>query len=149
MGPFFIDGNLTSEKYVDLLHIQVIPEIRNIVEIVVDNVWFQQDGAQCHFALIVRHLLNTTFPGRWIGRRGAIEWPPRSPDLTPLDYFYWGYLKNRVYETKPAHIDELRERIIQCSNLITPEILQKVNDIMYARLVHCQVAGGEQFEHFM
>jgi len=40
------------------------------------------------------------YPERWIGRRGAIKWPPRSPDLTPLDYFMWGYLKERVYKTK-------------------------------------------------
>ena len=27
-------------------------------------------------------------PNRWIGQRGNIEFPPRSPDLTPLDFFY-------------------------------------------------------------
>lgn len=36
------------------------------------------------------------FPGKWIGTHSSIPWPPRSPDLTCLDYFLWGYLKNKV-----------------------------------------------------
>jgi len=34
---------------------------------------------------------------RWIGRGGPIPWPPRSPDLNSLDFFFWGYLKETVY----------------------------------------------------
>ncbi|XP_011860094.1 PREDICTED: uncharacterized protein LOC105557457 [Vollenhovia emeryi] len=101
IGPFFIDGNLTSEKYVNLLNDNIIPAIQAIVGDAFENVWFQQDGAQVHFTLIVRNVLNNVFPDRWIGRRGTIEWPPRSPDLSPLDFFYWGYLKSKVFETKP------------------------------------------------
>ncbi|KAG8289720.1 hypothetical protein J6590_098624, partial [Homalodisca vitripennis] len=46
-----------------------------------------QDGAPPHYGLHVREYLNNIFPNRLIGRRGSIEWPPRSPDLSPLDYF--------------------------------------------------------------
>jgi hypothetical protein len=31
---------------------------------------------------------------------GPIARPPRSPDLTPLDFFLWGYVKNTVYQVK-------------------------------------------------
>ena len=31
-----------------------------------------------------------TFSGRWFGRGGPTAWPPRSPDLTPLDFFCMG-----------------------------------------------------------
>jgi hypothetical protein len=31
--------------------------------------------------------LNEKFPNVWIGRGGPIHWPPRSPDLTPMDFF--------------------------------------------------------------
>jgi len=54
------------------------------------------------YGLNVRAFLNNVFRARWIGRRGEIEWPARSPDLTPLDYFLWDYLKDRVYRTKPT-----------------------------------------------
>ncbi|EFN86571.1 hypothetical protein EAI_17558, partial [Harpegnathos saltator] len=64
----------------------------------------QQDDAPPHYAVIVRQFLTDTVPNRWIGRHGEIEWPSRSPDLPPLDYFLWGYVKNNVYATKPANL---------------------------------------------
>lgn len=61
--------------------------------------WFQHDGASTHFARTVQNHLNQQFPAQWIGRGRPIKWPPRSPDLTPLDFFLWGYMKSLVYET--------------------------------------------------
>lgn len=147
VGPFFIDGNLNAQKYLDLLNNSIIPAIRNIVQGAFDNVWFQQDGAQPHYALIVRDFLNNIFPEKWIGRRGAVEWPPRSPDLTPLDFFYWGYLKGKVYETKPTDIDDLRERICNVSSEISANMLQNVTNQHYVRFSHCQLKYGGHFEH--
>jgi hypothetical protein len=43
--------------------------------------------------------LDRTFPGRWIGRDGPMPWPPRSSDITPLDFFLWGYVKSNVFRT--------------------------------------------------
>jgi hypothetical protein len=51
------------------------------------DISLQQDVARPHFGINVRQYLDATFPERWIGSRGAIEWPPRSPDLTPLIFF--------------------------------------------------------------
>ncbi|GBO40468.1 hypothetical protein AVEN_267533-1 [Araneus ventricosus] len=36
-----------------------------------------------------------------MGYGGYVEWPPCSPELNPLDFFLWGYIKQRVYETPP------------------------------------------------
>ena len=41
----------------------------------------------------VTTFLDETFPGRWVGRGGHTAWPPRSPDLTTLDFFAWGLLR--------------------------------------------------------
>jgi hypothetical protein len=57
---------------------------------------FQKDGTPPHFSLQVHFALNAKFPNWWIGRSGSIAWLPRSPDLTPLDFFMWGYVKNIV-----------------------------------------------------
>ena len=54
---------------------------------------FQQDGAPPHWGSHVRRFLDATFPNRWTGRDGPTPWPPRSPDITPLDFFLWGYVK--------------------------------------------------------
>jgi len=40
-------------------------------------------------------------------------WPPRSPDLTPPDYFLWGYLKGIVYQNEPRTIDALKANITE------------------------------------
>jgi hypothetical protein len=60
----------------------------------------------------IRYLLNRHFPGRWIGRRGPITWPPQSPHITPLDFFLWRYVKDRVYATPVPDIATLRTRIV-------------------------------------
>ncbi|GFO09156.1 transposable element tc3 transposase [Plakobranchus ocellatus] len=75
----------------------------------------------------VRNYLNPTFPGRRIGRRGPVEWPPRSPDLSPLDYFPWRHLKLKavVYQNLPRTPDDLKDAIVtECQKIIT-EILKE------------------------
>jgi hypothetical protein len=34
---------------------------------------------------------------------GDLSWPPLSPDLAAPDFFLWGYLKERGYQTKPRN----------------------------------------------
>jgi hypothetical protein len=51
---------------------------------------FQHDGAPAHYNRLVTHHLNLTFPERWIGCGGYIQWPPKSPEYIPLDFVY-GY----------------------------------------------------------
>lgn len=59
-----------------------------------------------HFRLHVRDFLNQVHGVRCIGRGGPIAWPPRSPDLNPLD-FLWDHLKNGVYRTEVKTVDDL------------------------------------------
>ena len=49
---------------------------------------------------------------------GAVAWPPRSPDLTPLDYYLWGHMKTLVYETKVESRAALRDRIFAAAELM-------------------------------
>ncbi|GFT28838.1 putative LOC100569746 [Trichonephila clavipes] len=70
-----------------------IPELNNHD---VQELWFQQNGATCHTARAPIDLLKDTFGDRLISRFGPVNWPPRSCDLTPLDYFLWGYVKSLV-----------------------------------------------------
>jgi hypothetical protein len=110
------------------------------------DIWFQHDGAPSHFGTNVRQYYDATFLARWIGRRGAIEWP-RSPDLTPLDFFLWGYLKSKVYFNRPNNVDELRQRIRAEVEHITPEVLERSVQSVYTHIDQCQMVDGEQFEH--
>jgi hypothetical protein len=72
----------------------------------------------------VREYLNTCFPVRWIGPAEPIAWPPRSLDLTPLDFFLWGFIKDRVFIAPlPANVAKLRTRITAAVVEVMPELL--------------------------
>ena len=159
IGPFFLEENLTGQLYLNLLENAIYPSIVQSLENQVDengamelsenNLHFQQDGAPPHYALAVREWLNEQFPGTWIGRRGAIEWPARSPDLTPLDFFLWGYLKSKVYKTPPANIQELKCRItLECRG-ITRQTFANVREEFQNRLYYCLANNGAHFEHLI
>ncbi|GFW82696.1 DUF4817 domain-containing protein [Trichonephila clavipes] len=86
-----------------------IPELNNHD---VQELWFQQDGATCHTARATIDLLKDTFGDRLISRFGRPRFsPPRSCDLTPLDYFLWSYVKSLVYADKPQTLDHLEDNI--------------------------------------
>jgi hypothetical protein len=53
---------------------------------------FQLDGASPHFGCTVRESLNRTVLGRWTARLGEVPWPRKSPDLIPLDFYFWGFV---------------------------------------------------------
>lgn len=38
--------------------------------------------------------------GRGMTEDEVIPWPARSPDLKPLDFFFWGSLKDKIYNSK-------------------------------------------------
>ncbi len=105
---------------------------------------FQQDGAPAHYSLQVRGWLDQKFPNRWIGRRGPIEWPACSPDLSPCDFFLWGYLKNVVYRERPATIKQLRDRISRVCAEISIEFCENACKSVAKRFKDCSEAGGQQ-----
>ena len=85
---------------------------------------FQQDGAPTHRASHVRQFLDATFPNRWIGRDGPTPWPPRSPDIAHLDFFLWGYVKDKVFSTPVPDITNLKARITDAFDTITGDMLE-------------------------
>ncbi|GFX18791.1 uncharacterized protein TNCV_3019471 [Trichonephila clavipes] len=92
----------------------------------VQELWFQQDGATCYTARATIDLLKDTFGDRLISRFGPVNWPPRSCDLTPLDYSLWGYVKSLAYADKPQTLDHLEDNIRRVIADIRPQMLQKV-----------------------
>ena len=58
--------------------------------------YFQHDGAPPHYIQRVREYLNEFFPDRWLGHGRPVAWPPRLPDLAPLDYYLCGYMETLV-----------------------------------------------------
>ncbi|KAJ4447058.1 hypothetical protein ANN_09047 [Periplaneta americana] len=73
-------------------------------------------------------------------------WPPRSPDLTTPAFFLWGYLKDRVYATRPQTLDDLKH-ITQEIQAIDNRVLQRVASNMERR-VKLYYAGWRTFSTF-
>ncbi|GFV58333.1 DUF4817 domain-containing protein [Trichonephila clavipes] len=104
--------------------------------------WFQQDGATCHTARATIDLLKDTFGDRLISRFGPVNWPPRSCDLTLLDYFLWGYLKSLVYADKPQTLDHLEDNICRVIADIRPQMLEKSHRKLTSRLDYIRASRG-------
>jgi len=129
IGPYFYDGSLTGQRYLVFLQ-NILPLLMDCITLQIRaNMWLQQDGAPPHNANMVKHYLNQHFPQRWLGTNGPLQWPPRSPDLTPLDFFLWGYLKNNVYAEQSTSLDDLKERITSACKTVTSEMLKSVFNI--------------------
>ncbi|GFT40711.1 hypothetical protein TNCV_4042091 [Trichonephila clavipes] len=103
---------------------------------------FQQDGATCHTARATIYLLKDTFGDRLISRFGPVNWPPRSCDLTPLDYFLWGYVKSLVYADKPQTLDHLEDNIRRVIADIRPQMLEKFIENWTSRLDYIRASRG-------
>ncbi|GFU94146.1 DUF4817 domain-containing protein [Trichonephila clavipes] len=108
----------------------------------VQELWFQQDGATCHTARATIDLLKDTFGDRLISRFGPVNWPPRSCDLTPLDYFLWSYVKSLVYADKPQTLDHLEDNIRRVIADIRPQMLEKVIENWTSRLNYIRASRG-------
>ncbi|GFV76065.1 putative DD41D transposase [Trichonephila clavipes] len=87
-------------------------------------------------------LLKDTFGDRLILRFGPVNWPPRSCDLTPLDYFLWGYVKSLVYADKPQTLDHLEDNIRRVIADIRPQMLEKVIGNWTSRLDYIRASRG-------
>ncbi|GFX33919.1 DUF4817 domain-containing protein [Trichonephila clavipes] len=114
---------VNGDRYRAMINNFFIPELNNHD---VQELWFQQDGAACHTARATIDLLKDTFGDSLISRFGLVNWPPRSCDLTPLDYFLWGYVKSLVYADKPQTLDHLEDNTRRVIADIRPQMLEKV-----------------------
>jgi hypothetical protein len=102
-----------------------------------------------HFNQVVRQYPNHKFPNRWIGRSGVQNWPQRSPELNPLYYHVWGYVKAMVYAHKVNTREELLKRILNAARSSNnAAMLRRVTDYLATRVRKCIQADGGHFEQF-
>ena len=93
IGPYFFDGNVNGNAYLRMLNEFVFPQLAEHLnnqywEGGFRGLWWAQDGAPAHRLIAVRDRLIDVFgSNRVIGLGHDVEWPPRSPDLTPCDFF--------------------------------------------------------------
>lgn len=137
---------MNGSRYCEVLNEKVIPHFTSGA----GKLWiYQQDGAPCHFAADARAILDEKLPGRWIGRRGPMEWPPRSPDLTPCDFWFWAYLRSKVYEPPGIvfpNLSVLRRRIEEEMGNLPLDMFRRTMNNFIARIHRCRETNGDIFE---
>ncbi|KFM67202.1 hypothetical protein X975_24764, partial [Stegodyphus mimosarum] len=125
--PFlFTEKTVSSVVYLDILENFVFRQLEELQP----HVLLQQDGAPPHWVTIVRSTLNDYFTGRWIGQAGPIPWPPRSPDITPLDFFLRGFVEDNVYRRRVSNMDDLKARMRTAIASVDADLLAVLDDAL-------------------
>ena len=155
IGPVRLPEQLTGptvREFLERLTRDILPDVLDDVPMQLRvGMWFMHEGASPHFSRIARQYPNDHFPGKWNERNGPVAWPPRSPDLNPIDFYLWGHVKNEVSSTPVTNFDELLEHVIATFDAIRNRRcqLERVRESMMRRLNGCVAANCLHFEHLM
>ena len=77
-----------------------------------------------------------------------MRWSPRSPDLTPCDFFLWRFVKDTVFVPPlPANLQDLRNRITAAVALVDRDMLTRVWNEMDYSIDICRITKGGYIEH--
>jgi hypothetical protein len=81
---------------------------------------------------------------------GHVQWPPRSPDLTPLDFCLWGWIKRELYKEKVNTRNKLVALIINSAALLKQECqddLRRATRTVVKRIEKCIEVDDGIFEN--
>lgn len=140
---------LNAARYLTFLRHDMPPLLEELPAEVQADIIYQHDGAPAHFGRQVRNYLDERFPENWIGRRGPVEWPARSPDLTPPDFFLWGHIKNFVYKEPVTSEEDVMGRLHEAFATIDEEMVAKAVNNVRKRSRSCLEQEGGHFEQFL
>uniref|UniRef100_A0AAR2L1I4 Transposase Tc1-like domain-containing protein n=1 Tax=Pygocentrus nattereri TaxID=42514 RepID=A0AAR2L1I4_PYGNA len=134
MGNLHIcEGTINAERYIQVLEQHMLPS--------------KQHNAKPHSAHV--EYLDVHILPKWIGRRGPVEWPPRSPDLTSLDFYLWGHLK-AIYSVKIRDVQHLKRFwILEACASISSAVLLSVCEEWEKRVALTIQHNGQHFEHIL
>ena len=143
IGPIFFDSTVNSDRYIKNIF---VPFSEQLTASEKQRTWFQQDGANAHTARATMTAVRKVFGERVISRD---LWPPRSPDLTPPDFYLWGKLKDLVYADNPRSINDLKHNIRQIIADIRCEELHRVFSSLRRRVELCLQVDGSHFQQLL
>ena len=93
----------------------------------IGNIWSQQDGATCHTSETTLDVWHLVCENRIVSRRVDVVSPPRSWDLTVLDFYLWGAVKYKCYTDKLQAIDALKNNMHEAIGEIQ---LHTINNVL-------------------
>lgn len=146
IGPIFFQDTINGVRYRE-----------QILEVFINQLddeeqqfgYFQHDGATAHTTRENIAYLQQFYGDRLISQNVNPEWPARSPDLTPLDFSIFGWLKDNVYKQRLQNREELMNEITHCSENLGEVMLQNIFENMKRRVALCLQQNGEHFQHLL
>ena len=141
---FPLGTSVNQQVYLEMLATVVWPKIRAVSTR--QQYWFQQNGATAHTTIQVRNWLASKFSNRIISRLTEKPWPARSPDLSPLDYWFWSVCLGELRRSPPSSLDELQEIVENFVESLQEEEVIKATRNILKRAKVCKEAGGGAFE---
>uniref|UniRef100_A0A914EPB3 Transposase n=1 Tax=Acrobeloides nanus TaxID=290746 RepID=A0A914EPB3_9BILA len=144
IGPFFFDGEISPESYKKTLE-NFVHELRQVTSSL-EHPIFIHDDSKGHLSEDVTAYLERQFPHHWIGTGSTYaSWPHHSPDLSPINFFLWGYIKGRVYKTpiKFNDLEELKQRIQTAFKNVTLDLLEESVEEYKIRLERVHKTKGD------
>lgn len=145
-GPYFFEDPATehpqtinSNTYLEMLKTILSANTH-------PDEWYQQDGATAHTSRDTMSWLKDRFHHRLISHKSDFPWPARSPDLSPLDFFLWGFVKGKVFRSAPSNIGQLKNEVREIIESIDADTLQNVIANFAVRLDKCIESGGGHVE---
>jgi len=147
LPPFFFDNTVDGDGYLTMLRDHVLPYLRN--KRILRKTTFQQDGAPPHIKKCVTDFLSEQFKTKIISRCFDNAWPPRSPDLTPMDFWFWGALKRRVYGRCPTNLEQLKQFITEEMRAISADELRRSCESVATRLEALLGNNGGHIEQLL
>ena len=104
--------------------------------------WWMQDGAMAQHSFFGGKVLR-------LSHRSKVDWPPYSPDLTPLDYFFWSLAMIQVCCQKTSTIAELTAIVEDVAATAPKEMMHDAVGNIRKHCQACQMAEGSQYEPFL
>ena len=70
----------------------------------------------------------------------------QTPDMTPLDFFLWSYVKDQVYSTRVIDLDDVKARIRAAIASVDIDMLRRVWTELKLRLDVVRATRGAHVE---
>ena len=143
----WFEGSVNGESYNKLLKEKVWPSVRSKASR--KGYWFMQDGATPHTTANSLFYLKDKFSARVVSNKTDFPWPPKSPDLNPLDFYFWGVAEKEVFDKKPKSLEELKLIVENFAKGISQDTLLRVADNFCTRAKLCIQEEGGHFEYLL
>lgn len=122
---YFADGIINAKKYIEILEQQLLPTIEHLESDGKRRI-FQQDGAPCHTAKLVK---------TWMAANDieTLPWVANSPDLSPIETL-WNRMKKKLRDHPARTVGELKDRLQEIWDSFTANDCKALVDTMPRRI---------------